>query len=49
MFSVEDLLKSAVLGALIGAVITVLCVKLWQEKESARREKKRPQEHGERF
>ena len=49
MFSVEDLLKSALFGALIGAIITVLCVRLWQKKEAARREKKPPQEHDERF
>ena len=49
MFSMETILQSPVFGALIGAIITLLCVKLWEKKEAARRDKKRPQEHDERF
>ena len=45
----ETILQSPVFGALIGAIITLLCVKLGEKKEAARRDKKRPQEHDERF
>ena len=36
MFPVEDVLQSPVFGALIGAIITLLCVKLWEKKSAAR-------------
>lgn len=45
----ETILPSLVFGALIGASITLLFVKLWEKKEAARKEKKRAQEHDERF
>ena len=50
MLPLDDVLKSPVFGALIGAIITLFLVKLWEKKEAAKRdEKKRPQEHDERF
>ena len=39
-------------GAVIGAIITLLCVKMWEKKVAAKRgkrEKKEPEEHDERF
>ena len=51
MLPLDDVLKtvkSLVFGALIGVIITLFLVKLWEKKEVAKIQRKRPQEH-ERF
>ena len=49
----SDVWRSAVVGALIGATITLLCVKIWGNHRAEEREEragmKLPQEHDERF
>ena len=45
-------LASLVFGAVIGAMITLLCVKMWEKKVAAargKRGKKESEEHDERF
>ena len=45
-------LASLVSGAVIGAMITLLCLKMWEKKVAAKRGKrgkKEPEEHDERF
>ena len=56
MFLSEEFLPSAVFGAVIGGIITVVFLKLLENKRAALREtgagnksEKRPQEHDERF
>ena len=46
------LLTSLAFGAVIGAMITLLCEKMWEKKVAAargKRGKKEPEEHDERF
>ena len=49
----SDVWCSPVFGAVTGAIITLLCVKIWDNHRAAEREKragmKLPQEHDERF
>ena len=51
MFPSDDFWQSPVFGALIGALITLLGVKVWENQRAEReeREKKLPSEHDERF
>ena len=51
MFPSDDFWQSPVFGALIGALITLLCVKVWgnQQTEREEQEKKLPSEQDERF
>ena len=56
MFLTDEFLKGAFLGTVIGGIITVVLLKLWEKKGGAQGEtgaeknfKKRPTEHDERF
>lgn len=53
MFPSSDVWRGAVFGAVIGATITLLCVKMWDNQQTAERErrvkKKTAQENDERF
>ena len=56
MFATDEFLKGAVFGAVIGGIITVVLLKLWEKKGGAQGKtgaeknlKKRPTEHDERF
>ena len=57
MFPTDEFLKGAFFGAVIGGIITVVLLKLWEKKGAARlgnagagkNFKKRPTEHDERF
>ena len=51
MFPSDDFWQIPVFGALIGALITLLCVKVWENQRAEReeKEKKLPSEHDERF
>ena len=53
MFPSSDVWRGAVFGAVIGATITLLCVKIWDNQRTTEREKrgkkKIAQEHDERF
>ena len=56
MFPTDEFLKGAFFGAVIGGIITVVLLKLWERKGAAPRNtgaeknfKKQPTEHDERF
>ena len=57
MFPTDEFLKGAFFGAVIGGIITVVLLKLWEKKGGAapgntgagKNLKKRPTEHDERF
>jgi len=50
MFLADEFWQTVALGALIGWIIALLCVKVWENKVATKIEiriKKLPQEHGE--
>ena len=50
MFLADEFWQTVALGALIGWIIVLLCVKMWENKVTTKREirrKKLPQEHDE--
>ena len=56
MFPTDEFLKGAVFGAVIGGIITVVLLKLWEKKGAVpgntgagKNFKKRPTEHDRRF
>jgi len=51
MFPSYEFLKGAMFGAVIGGIITVVLLKLWEKKgtTAGSKSKKRPTEHDERF
>jgi len=56
MFPTDEFLKGAMFAAVIGGIITVVLLKLWEEKGTAlvktgagKKSQKRPTEHDERF
>ena len=56
MFTFDEIWKGAMFSAVIGGIITVVLLKLWEKKGTApgktvagKRSNKRPTEHDERF
>jgi len=56
MFPTDEFLKGAMFGAVIGGIITVVLLMLWENKGTAlgktraeKKSQKRPTEHDERF
>jgi len=50
MFSSEEFWKGAMFGAVIGGIITVVLLKLWEKKEATeKKSNKQATEHDERY